>query len=197
MRYWVEDETLIIEGDFEAVSTGLLGGWKKVKHIFNHTVRDEFSLERPVEYLKHIADKYSLKDYFGLLTAVPMKNLCIGRTEEVTVFTTAGFTNPNEKIGTINIIILINADVSDGAMLNAIITATEAKSASLFEMGYSFTGTNTDAVVVARSRGKYYEYAGPASYIGKQIWRAVRETVKEGVLKFRSWSNSKRGIKTK
>ncbi len=188
MRYWVEDETLIIEGEFEAVSTGLLGGWKRVRHIFNHTVRDEFKLERPIEYLKLVAEKHSLESYFGLLTAVPMKNLCVGETEEVTVFTTAGPTNHNERIGTINIIVLIHGDVSDGAMLNAIITATEAKSASLFEMGYRFTGTNTDAVIIAKSGGTYHEYAGPASDIGKQIWKAVRETVKEGIQKFRTES---------
>ena len=183
MKYWVEEETLILEGEFEAVSTGLLGGWKKVEHIFNHTVRDDFDYQNPVQYLKKIAKKYALKNYFGLLTAVPMENLCIVNVEDVTVFATAGVTNPNEKIGTINIIIVVNADISRGGMLNAIITATEAKTASLFEMGFKFTGTNTDAVVVAKTGGKYYEYSGPASELGKKIWKGVKQAVKQGIIK--------------
>ena len=69
-------------------------------------------------------------------------------------------------------------------MINAVITATEAKSAALFELGHTFTGTNTDAVVVARTGGEYYEYAGPASEIGSRIWDAVKRGVKESLAKW-------------
>ena len=191
MKYWIEDDTLIIEGSFNAISSGLLGGWKDVEHIFNHTVVEGFDRLNPVEYLRGVAERFELRDYFGLLTSVPMDKLSVVRSGEVTAFITAGVKNPNERIqvrkvgaGTINIILVVDADLSDGGMVNAVITATEAKSAALIELGHSFTGTNTDAVVVARIGGEYYEYAGPASELGSRIWHAVKKGVRESLEKW-------------
>ncbi|RLI76081.1 adenosylcobinamide kinase [Archaeoglobales archaeon] len=182
-RYYLKDETLIVEGNFEAISSGLLGGWRRVDYLFNHTVND-FDLDNPVEYLEKVANKHGLKNYFGLLTSVPMDKLAIKRVDDVTVFVTAGVKNPNERIGTINTIIVVDAEMSGGAMVNAVITATEAKAKALIELGYDFTGTNTDAVIVAMCGGKYYEYAGPMSELGQKIWLAVSGAVKESLLKW-------------
>jgi adenosylcobinamide hydrolase len=186
MKYWLESDTLIIEGPFNALSSGLLGGWKDVEHIFNHTVVEHFDRLDPVEYLKGVAERFEMKSYFGLLTSVPIDKLSVVKSGEVTAFVTAGVKNPNQevkadRIGTINIILIVDADLSDGGMINAVITATEAKSAALFELGHNFTGTSTDAVVVARTGGKYYEYAGPASELGSRIWYAVKKGVKESL----------------
>jgi len=198
MKYWITDNTLIIEGKFEALSSGLLGGWKNVEYIFNHTVNN-FDYANPVGYLRRTAEKLGLRNYFGLLTSVPMDKLAVVRIGEVTAFVTAGVLNHNERIanacktaitdtiGTINIIVVIEANVSSGGMVNAVITATEAKSTALLEEGYMFTGTNTDAVVIAKTGetgGRYYEYAGPASELGSKIWRAVKEGVKESLEKW-------------
>ena len=185
MRYRVEDNTLIVEGPFDALSSGLLGGWKKVEHIFNHTIGEDFDYSNPVAYLKRVASRFGMRSYFGLLTSVPMDKLAIASDGEVTAFVTAGVINHNEKIGTINTIVVIEADVSEGGMVNAVITATEAKSTALLEDGHKFTGTNTDAVVIAKTGGKYYEYAGPASELGSKIWRAVKTAVKESLAKWK------------
>ena len=177
MNYIIEDDTLLVTGRFNAVSSGLKGGWKDVDSIFNHTVSKDFDTYSPSEYLERIARKFSLMRYFGLLTSVPMDKLSIVRKGEVTAFVTAGLRKPNETIGTINTILVIDAYPSDGAMINGIITSTEAKTAALLEAGYRFTGTNTDATVIARTGGRYYEYAGPASVLGRRIWSAVKEGV--------------------
>ena len=182
--YWIEDETLIVRGDFFGVSTGLLGGWKKVRFAFNHTVRDT-SLRKPVEYLRTVARRYGLRSYFGLLTSVPMDKLSIRSCEDVTVFVTAGVKNPNEEIGTINIVAVFDGRLSRAAMLNAIITATEAKTKALLESGCNFTGTNTDAIIVlSTQRGRYHRYCGPASDAGRNLWRAVDRAVKESLAKW-------------
>lgn len=101
-NYWVDANILIVAGDFFGISTGLCGGWKKVKFAFNHTVDNTFFRTDPVKYLRNVAKLYSLRSYFGLLTSVPMDKLSIKCSEEVTAFVTAGVKNPNEKIGTIN-----------------------------------------------------------------------------------------------
>ena len=184
MKYRVECDTLLIEGKFNALSSGLNGGWKDVEHIFNHTVPENFDDLDPIDYLESVAEKLSASSYFGLLTSVPMDKLAVVREDEVTAFVTAGVKNPNESIGTINTILVIDANPSDGAMVNAVITSTEAKTAALLELGHNFTGTNTDAVIVARTSGKYYEYAGPASELGKKIWYVVKKGVKESLSKW-------------
>ncbi|AKG90993.1 adenosylcobinamide hydrolase [Geoglobus ahangari] len=190
MEYRIIRDALVVEGEFNALSSGLLGGWRDVKAIFNHTVSDDFERYDPVEYLRGVASELGFRDdeYFGLLTSVPMDKLAVVSADEVTAFITAGVKNPNEPLktpGTINIILVIDADVSDGGMVNAVITATEAKSAALFELGHRFTGTNTDAIVVARTgKGRKYKYSGPASELGRKIWRAVKNGVKESLGKW-------------
>ncbi len=184
-RLLVDGRTLVVSGDFFGVSTGLLGGWKRVKHAFNHTVGDEFHSMDPAEYLRMVARSYGLSSYFGLLTSVPMDKLSVKSCGEVTVFVTAGVMNPNEKIGTINIIAVFECRMSRAAMLNAIITVTEAKTKALLESGHSFTGTNTDAVVVlCTQKGRYHRYCGPASDIGEKLWKCAGEAVKESLARW-------------
>lgn len=184
-NYLVNENTLIVSGNFFGVSTGLLGGWKKARYAFNHTVDEDFSFSDPNEYLRRVARRYGLRRYFGLLTSVPMDKLSITSEGEVTAFVTAGVLNPNEEIGTINIIAVFDCRMSRGAMLNAIITATEAKTKALTEEGYNFTGTNTDAVVVlCTQRGQYHRYAGPGSEAGRWLFKAVNSAVKRSLAKW-------------
>lgn len=184
-NYWVDERTLVVSGNFFGVSTGVLGGWKNVRHAFNHTVSDEFHSMEPAEYIRMVARSYGLSSYFGLLTAVPMDKLSIKGCGEVTVFATAGIMNPNEKIGTINIIAVFECRMSRAAMLNAIITATEAKTKALLEAKHNFTGTNTDAVVLlSTQKGRYHRYCGPASEIGKKLWECVNKAVLESLARW-------------
>jgi len=94
--------------------------------------------------------------------------------------------------GTINIMILIDGKMTYEAMVNAVISATEAKSAALADLEVRdrshdrvATGTSTDAVLVAVSQSDRYaythRYAGAATTIGNAIGRLVYETVHEAV----------------
>jgi len=184
-NYWVDDRTLVVSGEFFGVSTGLLGGWGRIRHAFNHTVTDEFYSMEPADYLRKVARVYGLSSYFGLLTSVPMDKLSVKSFGEVTVFATAGVMNPNEVVGTINIIAVFECRMSRAAMLNAIITATEAKTKAILEAGHRFTGTNTDAVIVlCTQRGKYHRYSGPASDAGRKLWKCAENAVKESLARW-------------
>ena len=63
--------------------------------------------------------------------------------------------------GTINIILLTNTTLSDGALASSIITATEAKTAALQDLDVrstytpeiQATGTGTDSIIVASGKG--------------------------------------------
>ncbi|MEC0229214.1 adenosylcobinamide amidohydrolase [Paenibacillus alba] len=85
--------------------------------------------------------------------------------------------------GTINTIVVINGCLTDAAMVNAVITATEAKSAALQTLGvevdgHPATGTSTDAVLIAATgRGQTYRYAGTATSLGYLIGRTVYDAI--------------------
>lgn len=195
MQYYVKDSALIIKGDFEAVSTGLNGGRARVKYLFNKQVPRTFNPPNPQEFLKEEALKLGLKEaHFGLLTAVKMEYLQVIENDYLTAFITAGVSNGSEfraKVGTINIILVSKARLSETALLGAIITATEAKGLVLLEKGYTFLGTNTDAVIVAyktsseggsKSEEKQeIPYAGSSTEFGKKITEAVIIGVKAGL----------------
>jgi len=92
--------------------------------------------------------------------------------------------------GTINIIVVIDGILNDSAMVNAVITATEAKVAVLEDLGikvkneaYGATGTTTDAIVIASTqRGREHAYAGTATKLGYLIGKTVYEATKASAL---------------
>ncbi|MDR0549398.1 MAG: adenosylcobinamide amidohydrolase [Deltaproteobacteria bacterium] len=94
--------------------------------------------------------------------------------------------------GTINVIILSNRELTSGAMANAIIYATEAKTAALWEMDVRSvqtgllnpaTGTGTDSVVVVSGAGKKITYSGGHTKFGQLLAEAVKEGVREAIFR--------------
>ncbi|WP_042707457.1 adenosylcobinamide amidohydrolase [Methanobrevibacter wolinii] len=157
----------------------------------------------------------------GLLTHADMKNTSIitksYKKVSVTAITTAGTKvnavragdsasyyeenheyylfkkeNTHEKIGTINTIILINSKLNENSLLNAMVTATEAKAAALQELlipsQYSneiATGTGTDGLIIISDKksDNLIENTGKHSKLGELIGKAVKESIKEANLK--------------
>lgn len=96
------------------------------------------------------------------------------------------------KPGTINIILVLDGDMAPGTLARALVTCTEGKTAALQELMagslYSTglaTGSGTDqSIVVANSQSPlYFEGAGKHSKLGELIGLAVKEAVKEALLK--------------
>lgn len=115
--------------------------------------------------------------------------------DPASVYENEGVFEPLDRIGkephgTINTILLINREMSRGAMVRSIVTATEAKTAVLQELAVSSrysdglaTGTGTDQVAVAcvldgkkplTSAGKH---AKLGELIGRSVAGAVRKTL--------------------
>ena len=94
------------------------------------------------------------------------------------------------RLGTINIMLAIDADLSPGCMTRAIVTCTEAKTAAIQELlapsRYSrglATGSGTDStiLIVNAESPKYLTDAGKHSKLGELIGRAVKAAVKEAL----------------
>jgi adenosylcobinamide amidohydrolase len=92
------------------------------------------------------------------------------------------------RASTINTIVVLDADPEPAALVNAVITATEAKALALLEAGFRCedgrpaSGTSTDAVVVAATgRGSRQRYGGPVSELGWVVARAVKSVLDLGI----------------
>jgi adenosylcobinamide amidohydrolase len=90
---------------------------------------------------------------------------------------------PAPRPGTINIIVAVPVAMSDAALVNAVMTVTEAKTQALIEAGYACTGTASDAVCLAvPSGGSPEPFGGPRSLWGARNARATHAAGLDGAL---------------
>ncbi len=172
------------------------GGMLQARHILNLGVPSDYRCGNHLADLQEAAQARGIADPFiGLLTAAHIADaqVVVERDESAAVaaIVTLGMSHPTAAgvsiaaqsvgPGTINTIVLVDGRLSPAAHVNALITATEAKSLVMAEgsvrtpEGHLASGTGTDALVVAcTERGLYFEYGGPVSRIGALIGRAVR-----------------------
>jgi adenosylcobinamide hydrolase len=171
------------------------GGFVQTQTIINLHVDKHYDCSDPIRDLHCFAAGRGIADFVGLLTAVWMHKarsvtlragdltVCAVITAGVSNAVAAGLDEPQTvQAGTINTVILVDGNLSPAAMVNAMMTITEAKTAVLMKRrlqtpeGYSATGTSTDAVVLAcTERGAEHVYGGPATEVGYLIGRCVRD----------------------
>lgn len=95
------------------------------------------------------------------------------------------------KVGTINIIITTNANLSDGAMASSFITATEAKIVALQEYDvrssyneeWQATGTGTDQVMIISGEVDKFEYVGGHTKLGEMMAKTITKATKGAIAK--------------
>jgi iron complex transport system ATP-binding protein len=181
------------------------GGLCHVRDILNVHVDDKYDGERPEDDLAAVAAESGADDAFvGLMTAAYTQFArCAVETHgalTVAAVVSVGLSNTTSAgvsppfhlegaetrpvvppPGTINVVLLVDAALTEAAMVNAVITVTEAKTMTLAEWdvktpeGEDASGTSTDTVVVAcTGRGEQLSYAGPATTVGWLGARAVR-----------------------
>ena len=175
---------------------------ENIDYLENHDV-----CEYLINHCKTLGVDYAASS--GLTTLAEMNHVSIVtksyRSLEVTALTTAGvrtnavkagdpasFYEENGKFGTINTIILINANLGYETLLDAFMTATEAKTVALDDLkipsqysnGYA-TGTGTDGLCVFSNleSGNVLTNAGKHSKLGELIGQCVVESVKKAIKK--------------
>jgi iron complex transport system ATP-binding protein len=209
------------------------GGLRSARYILNHQVEANPTTDRltstaertgrppwgdPARYLRRLAIALDAdENCVGLMTAVPLKQLVIGREESeeiwVECFATVGVTNAvragewpgagsdailGTPVGTINLILITNAALSSSAMVGAAQVATESKTGILRDHAVpswtglpGATGTGTDAVVIAcrpREEGVRLSYSGTHTVIGAMIGRVVADCVTQGLARAERWT---------
>ncbi|MFW9987916.1 MAG: adenosylcobinamide amidohydrolase [Candidatus Odinarchaeota archaeon] len=193
-----------------------------IKAVFNFDGKEESTKHYIIkkstyqEHLRNIAINLGLNPNYttGLSTCADIKNFGISIKHKndtaVLAIVTAGvggnacragdpasfdemyLEEPLQDHATINIILEINANLSMGALTNALITVTEAKSALLQELQigslYSnqiATGTGTDGCIVISNHDSNYilTNSGKHSLLGELIANAVKEALRQALFK--------------
>ncbi|MBA2695314.1 MAG: adenosylcobinamide amidohydrolase [Ornithinimicrobium sp.] len=129
----------------------------------------------------------------ALFTAADVSQVQHVERDGVAVSATVGVTKPTWAAdasggwspwtpGTINLVVQLPVALHPGAMVNAVMTATEAKAQALLEAGVPGTGTASDAVVVlCPGRGDLEPFAGPRSPWGSRLALGVHDAVRAGL----------------
>ena len=190
-------DTLVISSSSEVplkiLSSCILGGgFVFAKFILNHHVHKDYDHGSPDDDLQKVVHQLGINENaVGMMTAVDLENASVTSQGFVTAVVTGGVSNAVASGGTINIILLVDANLSDAAMVNAVIVATEAKTLALRDLNIRSrksteiaTGTSTDSIVIAcTGRGEVIKYAGPATSPGECIGLATREAVREAIIR--------------
>jgi iron complex transport system ATP-binding protein len=185
------------------LSSAVVGGDLDVtRHVVNMHVRRGYDSADPGRDLRAFARGLGIAEPFvGLMTAAWTHEARIVWEEADGVRAgsvatvglgmpvAAGVTPPVEwQPSTINVVVVLDAELERSAAVNGVITATEAKVGALTEAGIvtaegaPATGTVTDAVVLAwTGRGPRVPYLGPGTVAGWCLARAVRQAVLLGI----------------
>lgn len=180
-----------------ALSSAPYGGGWGVRHwILAAQVSGGYNRPDPAAHLAGLAQGLGLAGPgIGMLTAVDVRQLAVGQEDGVAAAATVGLSHPSwaaaadpgtpppaaGAAGTVNIIVALSRRLSPAALVNAVMTATEAKSQALWEAGLAGTGTPSDAVaILCPPDGPAEAYGGPRSRWGSRLARAVHRAVLEG-----------------
>jgi adenosylcobinamide hydrolase len=186
---------------WRALSTALLGGGLRAcAWWLDAQVDKEYFHPDPVAHARAIAAGLGLDPDAGaaMLTAADVRRGTTATDEGVLAAATVGLGLPvwaavpadaaaretAEPVGTINVLVVVPVPLADAALVNAVVTATEAKAQALAEAGVRGTGTSSDAVcVVCPEPGEGQDaepYGGPRSTWGARVARAVHAAVAAG-----------------
>lgn len=180
----------------------LNGGLMKADHIVNRKVpKHSSSCEAPERSLSDYAKAQGWQGcVVGMMTAASMNSLRIEQVcvegVDIAVLVTTGMSNARRagdkadiqallstthEVGTINLILIFSAQLTDAAMVEAMMIATEAKVAALQNTGILSpvsglfaTGTGTDAIAVVSGEGSQeIKFCGKHVLLGEWIGRLV------------------------
>ncbi|MEM7287188.1 MAG: adenosylcobinamide amidohydrolase [Actinomycetota bacterium] len=170
-------------------SASVGGGLGRVEWLVNIEVDDSY---RRTDLAAHVAEVARDLDLagsgVGLLTAARVERVAAAAEAGVEVHATVGLSVPTwaaaaaepEPVspGTVNIVVDLPVRCSEAALVNMVMTITEAKTQALVEAGVPGTGTASDAVAVTcPADGEPVAFGGPRSQWGRRVARCVHAAV--------------------
>ncbi|MEX2416734.1 MAG: adenosylcobinamide amidohydrolase [Paenibacillaceae bacterium] len=193
-----------------SISNGVIGeglGW--ARHFCNFHVDKNYNCSNPQQDIRGWLDDRGIpaEETIGMMTAVQLEDMVMLTHEandySCLVVVTAGVGNAVDitaetqpeavrRIGTINTMLFIDGHLTDGALVNAMLSASEAKTKAMHDMqikdrltGTVATGTSTDSLLIAcTQRGTATPYAGSGTVIGKRLGQLIYQALKQAIGKY-------------
>lgn len=200
------DLVVTLPWEAKALSTTVYGGGFKnnLKYVVFHHVPHDFNAD-PINECKHVLEDLGLNmnqsSIFLTAVSIPESYVAVkDGVDDVSCFTTVtvGLSNPvsiacsslDKGISTINILVVVDCDVSDNGLVELVKTVTESKVSAVHDLdlrcGLSYAiGTSTDALIVASLRKPPTKiYTGQITSVGSLVSRLVHEAVIKGAEKW-------------
>jgi adenosylcobinamide amidohydrolase len=192
-----------LDAPHRCLSSAVLGGGAAAaaRHWLNLRVPHGYARTDPEAHLveEALARGLDPAEVIGMLTAADVRAAVERADGPARAIATVGIGQPLAAagrrpravaaVGTINLLVVVDAPLTDAALVAAVQTATEAKAQALADAGVRAlnhdgpaTGTATDAVCVAVRPGASVPFAGPATVAGAALARAVHGAVLAGAL---------------
>ena len=194
----------------KSISNGVIGdGIQWLTHFCNFHVKKNYHCDDPPKDVQTWMKKINIpfEQALGMMTAVILEDVVIIEEKvngiQLLAIVTAGVgnavditkqpnTEPVQTIGTINTMLFIDAHFTDGALVNGLLSATEAKVKALTDLNIKdpqtksmATGTSTDAVVLGLTQqGEKTPYAGSGTVVGRAIGQIVYKATYEAIKKY-------------
>jgi len=192
------------------ISNGVIGeGLSWAKHFCNFHVDKNYNCSDPQQDIRNWLEERGIpvEETIGMMTAVQLEDMVM-LTHEANDYSclaviTAGVGNAVDisaeaepeiirRIGTINTMLFIDGHLTDGALVNAMLSATEAKTKVIHDMhiidkltGTIATGTSTDSLLIAcTQRGIPTPYAGSGTVVGKRLGQLIYQATKQAIGKY-------------
>ncbi len=204
----VTGDALVVDLRLEhrCLSSAVLGGGLgRVRTWLNAQVPDDYARMDPAEHLREISSERRLPGpVVGMLTAALVRDHASTTHGLARTFATVGVRDAlaaageapvrARRTGTINVLVVLGAPLTDAALVAAVATATEAKVQALAEAGVpasnglgTATGTATDSICVACpdvAATAPLDFAGTATPVGRDIARSVHCSVLDGTERY-------------
>lgn len=203
------DEYIHLQFDkpLRTISNAVVGeGIQWLKHFFNFHVHKDYCGDDPQTDIRQWIEQLDIpcEQSAGMMTAVKLKTMALVTKQagdiQLIAVVTAGMGNAVDitgdalpdnvrKIGTINSMVFIDAHLTDGALINALMSATEAKTKALSDYKVKdsqsntiATGTSTDSLLIAATQqGEPTPYAGSGTVIGKAVGHIIYQATQEAL----------------
>ena len=205
LAVWIAPEAVVLTfvEPLRALSSAVWGGGLvSARAIVNlHVALHDPCADPPAMLAAYAQAQGVPEPYVGLLTGAWTEHATVGEENAAGIRTlavcTVGLSNrvaagrapvSHWTHGTINTIVVVDANPEPAALVNAVITVTEVKALLLNEAGVrdadggAVSGTSSDAIVVAATgRGPRVQFGGPVSELGWSIARAAGSALDAGI----------------
>jgi iron complex transport system ATP-binding protein len=205
LAVWIGPEAVVLTAarPLNVLSSAVWGGGLvSARAIVNlHVALDDPCTDPSAMFGAYARAQSVPEPYVGLLTGAGTERATVGEESGAGIRTlavaTVGLSNrvaagrapvTQWTHGTINTIVVVDADPEPAALVNAVMTVTEVKALLLNEAGVrdaaggAVSGTSSDAIVIAATgRGPRVRFGGPVSEMGWSIARAVGTALDAGI----------------